>query len=73
MKIVAVMGILLIVIGIAGFAFGGISLTREKKDLDLGSLQVSHKEKSTLPISPILSVLSVIAGVSLVVVGVRSN
>lgn len=73
MKIAIVVGILLIVVGVAGFAFGGISFTREKKDIDLGSLQVSHKEKSTLPISPILSGLSLIAGVSLVVIGVRSK
>lgn len=73
MKAGSVVGILLIVVGIAGFALGGISYTHEKKDIDLGPLQVSHEEKSTLPISPILSTLSLIAGVGLVVVGVRSK
>jgi hypothetical protein len=73
MKVATVVGIMLIVVGFAGFAFGGISFTHEKKDIDLGPLQVSHKEKSTLPISPILSGLSLIAGISLVVVGVRSK
>jgi hypothetical protein len=58
MKVATVVGILLIVVGFAGFALGGISFTHEKKDIDLGPLQVSHKEKSTLPISPILSGLS---------------
>jgi hypothetical protein len=71
MKAVTVVGILLIVVGIVGFALGGISFTHEKKDVDLGPLQVSHKETSTLPISPILSTLSLIAGVGLVVVGAR--
>jgi hypothetical protein len=71
MKAATVVGILLIVVGIAGFALGGISFTHEKKDVDLGPLQVSHKETSTLPISPILSTLSLIAGVGLVVVGAR--
>jgi hypothetical protein len=73
MKGVTIVGILLIVFGIAGFAWGGISFTHEKKDVDLGPLQVSHKEKSTLPISPILSTLSLVAGVGLVVVGVRTR
>jgi hypothetical protein len=73
MKAASVVGILLIALGIIGFVVGGISYTREKKDVDLGPLQVSHKEKSTLPISPILSTLSLIAGVSLVVVGARSR
>lgn len=71
MKAATVVGILLILVGIVGFALGGISFTHEKKDVDLGPLQVSHKETSTLPISPILSTLSLVAGVGLVVVGVR--
>ncbi|MGC1782060.1 MAG: DUF3185 domain-containing protein [Acidobacteriaceae bacterium] len=73
MKAATVVGIILIVIGIAGFAMGGISFTHEKKDVDLGPVQVSHEQKQTLPISPILSTISLIAGVGLVVVGVRSK
>ncbi len=73
MKAASVVGILLIVVGVVGFSLGGISFTHEKKDVDLGPLQVSHKEKSTLPISPILSTLSLIAGVGLVVVGTRGK
>jgi uncharacterized membrane protein YidH (DUF202 family) len=71
MKAATVVGILLIVIGIVGFALGGFSFTHEKKDIDLGPVQVSHKQTKTLPISPILSSLSLIAGVGLVVVGAR--
>lgn len=73
MKAATVVGILLILVGIVGFAVGGISFTHEKKDVDLGPLQVSHEEKSTLPISPILSSLSLVAGVGLVVVGARGK
>ena len=73
MKTATVLGILLIIIGIAGFAWGGISFTHEKKDVDLGPLQLSHTEKSTMPISPILSTLSLVGGVVLVVVGVRGK
>jgi hypothetical protein len=73
MKTGTVVGILLILVGIVGFAVGGISFTHEKKDVDLGPIQVSHKETSTLPISPILSTLSLIAGVGLVAVGARSK
>ncbi len=73
MKTGTVVGILLILVGIVGFAVGGISFTHEKKDVDLGPLQVSHRETSTLPISPILSTLSLIAGVGLVAVGARSK
>jgi hypothetical protein len=71
MKAATVVGILLIVIGIVGFAVGGISFTHEKKVVDMGPVQLSHKETNTLPISPILSTVSLIAGVGLVVVGAR--
>lgn len=54
MKAATLVGILLIILGIAGFAVGGISFTHEKKDVDM---QISHQKKDTLLISPILSTL----------------
>lgn len=73
MKAATIVGILLIALGIIGFAVGGISFTHQKKDVDMGPLQISHKETNTMPISPILSIVSLVAGVGLVVVGVRSK
>lgn len=73
MKAAAVVGIVLIILGIVGFVVGGVSFTHHKKDVDVGPLQVSHKETSTLPISPILSTVSLIAGVGLVIVGMRNK
>ncbi|HZY64117.1 MAG TPA: DUF3185 domain-containing protein [Edaphobacter sp.] len=73
MKPATIIGFLLIILGIIGFAMGGVSFTHEKKDVDLGPLQVSHQEKKTLPISPILSTVVLVAGVGLVVVGAKSR
>jgi hypothetical protein len=73
MKAATIIGILLIVLGIIGYATGGISFTHEKKDVDLGPVQISHKTQDTLPLSPILSTISLVAGLGLVVVGVRSK
>jgi uncharacterized membrane protein YidH (DUF202 family) len=73
MKVATVVGIVLIIVGIIGFAIGGVPFTHEKKDVDLGPVQVSHKEKSTVPIPPILSTIALIGGIGLVVVGVRSK
>lgn len=73
MKAATVVGILLIVLGIIGFAAGGVSFTHQKKDVDVGPVQLSHKETKTLPISPVLSTISLIAGVGLVVVGIRNK
>jgi hypothetical protein len=73
MKAATVVGILLIVLGIVGFAMGGISFTHSKKDVDMGPVQISHKKTSTIPISPILSTISLVAGAGLVIVGVRAR
>ena len=73
MKAATLVGILLIVLGVIGFAVGGISFTHQKKDMDVGPVQLSHKETNTLPISPILSTLSLIVGAGLVVVAVRTR
>jgi hypothetical protein len=73
MKPATIIGILLIILGIIGFATGGISFTHQKKDVDVGPVQISHKTQDTFPISPVLSTISLVAGVGLVVVGARGK
>jgi hypothetical protein len=71
MKPATLVGILLIVVGIIGFVSGGFSFTHEKKDVDLGPVQIQHKQKSTFPISPVLSAIALVGGIGLVVAGSR--
>jgi hypothetical protein len=73
MKAATVIGILLVVLGIVGFAVGGISFSHQEKDIDMGPVQVSHRENKTVPISPILSGIALVGGIVLVGVGVRSK
>jgi hypothetical protein len=73
MKPATIVGILLIILGLIGFATGGISFTHQKKDVDAGPIQISHKTQDTLPLSPVLSTISLIAGIGLVAVGARSK
>jgi hypothetical protein len=73
MKTTTIAGILLVVLAVVGFALGGISFTHQKKDVDVGPVQLSHQQTSTIPISPILSTISLIAGIGLVVAGVRAK
>lgn len=73
MKAATIVGILLIILGIIGFATGGLTFTHQKKLVDAGPVQISHETHDTLPISPILSTISLVAGIGLVVVGARSR
>jgi hypothetical protein len=73
MKPAIIIGILLIIVGVAGFALGGFSFTHEKKDVDVGPIQIGHEQKNTVPIPPALSAIALIGGIALVLVGGRSK
>ncbi|MFC6644362.1 DUF3185 domain-containing protein [Granulicella cerasi] len=73
MKAATVIGIVLVLLGIVGFAMGGFSFSHEKKDVDMGPLQISHQKKETVPIPPILSGIALLGGIGLIVVGAKSK
>jgi len=65
MKAATIVGILLIVLGVIGFAVGGVSFTHEKQDAKIGPIDIEHKQTSTMPISPILSGIALVGGIGL--------
>jgi len=73
MKPATIIGGILIVIGIIGFAIGGFSFTHEKQDAKIGPLSIEHKQTSTVPIPPILSGIALVGGIALVVVGAKNR
>jgi len=73
MKPATIIGILLIVLGIIGFAVGGFSFTHEHQDAKVGPIDIEHKQTSTVPIPPILSGIALVGGIALVVVGAKSR
>ena len=73
MKPSTILGLVLIVVGIIGFAVGGFSFTHEKQDAKLGPLTIAHQQTSTVPIPPILSAIALIGGIALVAVGAKNR
>ena len=71
MKPTTIIGILLIILGIIGFAVGGFSFTHEHQDAKVGPVEIEHKQTSTVPIPPILSGIALVGGIALVVVGAK--
>lgn len=71
MKTPGIIGILLIVVGVAGLAFGGFSFTHREKVIDLGPIQASADKKESLPIPPILGALAIVGGVVLLATSAR--
>ena len=71
MKPLALIGTLLIVVGILILVFGGFSFTRERKAVDVGPLQVKVQERETVPIAPMAGYACLIGGGILLLTGVR--
>jgi hypothetical protein len=72
MKSATLAGIVLIVLGILSFAYQGISVTTQKKVVDVGPVHATKDEKHTLPLPPILGGLLLVGGVALLLTGQRS-
>ena len=71
MKPGTIVGIILIVLGVVGFALGGFSFTQKEKVLDIGPIEATAEDKETVPIPPILAGLALVGGVVLVAVSAR--
>ena len=72
MKSTTIIGIVLIVLAVVGFAYQGISYTKREKVLDIGPIQATADKRETIPIPPIVAGAVLIGGIALLVVGSKS-
>jgi len=73
MKPAGIVGVILIIVGLGGFPWGGLGWTTEKKDAQLGPLELTHKERHGITFPPVASGICLVGGVLLVVVGSRKS
>ncbi len=73
MKSLSIIGILLIVLGIAAFAYQGITYTTQEKVVDLGPLQMTAEKTRTIPLPPVMGAIALVGGIVLLVIGKRSG
>jgi hypothetical protein len=71
MKPVTIVGILLVIIGVIGLAYGGISYTKEKTVVDIGPIKATADTRETIPVPPVLGGLALIGGVVLIATGAK--
>ena len=72
MKIITIVGIILIVAGLVGLIWGGVSYTSSRNAMNMGGMHIEVNETNRIPLSPIAGGVFLIAGIVLVVVGRRS-
>jgi uncharacterized membrane protein YidH (DUF202 family) len=66
---VKLVGIVLIILGLAGVLYGGVSWNRKKTIVDAGPVEISRTERESLPVPPIVGALLLVGGVVLVMKG----
>jgi uncharacterized membrane protein YidH (DUF202 family) len=66
MKPLATIGVVLIVLGIAGLVVANVSFTEHKTVLDAGPIKVTQDQQKTVPIPTIAGVVAVVVGLGLV-------
>jgi hypothetical protein len=73
MKATTITGIVLIVLGLAGFLTGGFSFTKDTTTAKLGPLELTVKEKETVNFPQWLSLGAIALGAIVLVVGARKG
>ncbi len=72
MKPIAILGLVLIVLGIGGLFISHVSWTETKPVVKIGPLQVNSQEDHTVWIPTAAGVVAVLAGLGLVFAGKKS-
>ena len=65
--------IALIVLGVLGLSYGGISFTHEKKVADVGPVHVTREQHESFPVPPIAGGVCLVAGVAILILGGRDR
>jgi hypothetical protein len=71
MRNLTMVGIVLVVLGIAGLIVENVKFTETKKVVDFGPIQVNKEEQHNVPIPTIAGIVAVIAGLGIIVAGRR--
>ena len=73
MKLNALAGVLLILLGVVALAYQGITYTSRDTVIDLGPIHATAEREHTLPLSPVLGIVAIAGGAMLLYVGGRRH
>jgi uncharacterized membrane protein HdeD (DUF308 family) len=73
MKPLAILGVLLVVLGVMALVYQGITYTSRETVIDIGPLQATADRQKTLPLPPVVGIAAVAGGVALLVAGRRKH
>ena len=73
MKPSLIIGILLIVVGVASFAYQGITYTTRENVVDMGPIHMTADTTKTVPLTPVVGAIAIVGGIVLVVMGSKKG
>ncbi|MEO8022268.1 hypothetical protein [Polaromonas sp.] len=73
MNAIRITGIVLIVLGLAGFFTGGFSFTKDRTAAKIGPIQLTVKEEESINIPQWLSIGAIVLGAVVLVMGARKS
>ncbi len=59
-------GFVLVVVGVLALLYGGISYSRQKTIIDVGSFKATATEQKNIPLSPIIGGVALLGGILLI-------
>jgi hypothetical protein len=63
-----IIGMVLVVVGIAGLLWGGVFWTDRETVLDVGALEVTTENREGVAVPPVLGILAIVGGLVLLFV-----
>jgi hypothetical protein len=71
MKTIAVVGVVLIALGLVALFYQGIPYTSRQTVVDIGPLHATADREKTLALPPVLGIVAVAGGAALLIAGMR--
>ena len=66
---IRILGVVLIVLGLAGLAWGGFTYTTREKVVDIGPIHATRDQTHTVLLPPLAGAVALIGGIVLLVAG----
>jgi uncharacterized membrane protein HdeD (DUF308 family) len=73
MRPVAIVGVVLIMLGLVALVYQSVTYTSRETVIDIGPVHATADREKTVLVPPVLGIVTVVGGVALLVAGVRKR
>jgi uncharacterized membrane protein YidH (DUF202 family) len=60
-----ILGLALVILGVLALVYGGISYSRQRTVIDVGSFKATATEQKNIPVSPIVGGIALVVGIAI--------